>query len=327
MRRFDPKTIPLPELQEIILCGVGPRPIALVSTLSSKGEPNLAPFSFFNAFSANPPVIVFSPARRGRDGSTKDTYENLLETRECVVHAVTYDIVEQVNIASAEFDRGINEFTKSGLTAIDSELVKAKRVKESPFHMECRLKEMIPLGNGKGSGNLAICEVVLFHVAEKVLQGDKIDPLRMDLAARNGGAYYTRSYTASLFSLPKPKSKNIIGYDGLPAFIKKSHVYSANDLARLANTEALPSREEVHQWSEKIKKIKGNSQTWFVSFDRFAKKGLCEKMFAVAFALHKKKSKKAGACFEKTAAIALKQGNLSLAWTAALYMHYFPLSS
>jgi len=204
MREIDPKSAPLTQIFNLITGGIAPRPIALVSTVSEEGIDNLAPFSFFNAFGANPPIVAFSPARRSRDGTTKDTYNNLMENQECVIQVVTYDIVHQVNLASEEFDKNISEFKKSGLTPIPSQRVKPKRVKESPFQMECKLQQMIPLGEKKGSGNLAICEVLLFHVAEDLLEDDQIHPDRIRLVGRNGGSFYTKATGSAIFELPKP---------------------------------------------------------------------------------------------------------------------------
>src|SRR3989344_4144957 len=183
---------------EILTGGVEPRPIALVSTVSKDGSRNLAPFSFFNAFGSNPPTVVFSPARKTRDGTLKDTYNNLIETKECVIQAVTYTMVEKVNVTSAEFPPTVDEFTQSGLTPIDSHVVKPPRVKESPFQMECILKQMVPLGEKPGSGNLAICEVVMFHIAKSVYKNGIIHPELLDLVARCGGHFYSRAKGDSL---------------------------------------------------------------------------------------------------------------------------------
>jgi flavin reductase (DIM6/NTAB) family NADH-FMN oxidoreductase RutF len=192
----------------LLLGGVLPRPIALVSTISTDGIKNLAPFSFFNVFGANPPIIAFSASRRGRDGTFKDTYNNLVATRECVVQAVTYEMVEQINTASKEFPPSEDEFVLSGLTPIPSKLVAPHRVKESPFQMECKLHQMINLGDGNAAGNLAICEVVLFHIAQHILDDGQINPFKYDAVARLGGDYYTRVTAGSIFELAKPVSPN-----------------------------------------------------------------------------------------------------------------------
>ncbi len=192
------------ETLSLLTSGVAPRPIALVSTISKDGTVNLAPFSFFNAFGSNPPVIVFSPARRGRDDTTKDTYNSIVDTKECVVQVVTHKIVKKMNITSAEFSPEIDEFKEASFTPLKSHIVKPPRVKESPFQMECRLVHMIPVGEGKGSANLAICEVLLFHIEEALFENGKIHPDKLDLVGRNGGDFYTRAHGSALFELPKP---------------------------------------------------------------------------------------------------------------------------
>ena len=248
MKDINPKDISILEIQKLLLGGVSPRPIALVSTVSADGKNNLSPFSFFNAFGANPPMVAFSSSRRVRDGSLKDTYNNLMQTKECVIQAVTYDMVEQVSLSSTEYETGVDEFVKSGLTPIDSNIVKAKRVKESPFQMECKLDQMINLGNDKGSGNLAICEVVYFHVEEDIFQNGIIHPSLIDLVGRSSGDFYTRANGESLFEIEKPLSKKGIGYDQIPQFIKSSHTFSANNLGKFGNSERIPSEEEVNSF-------------------------------------------------------------------------------
>jgi flavin reductase (DIM6/NTAB) family NADH-FMN oxidoreductase RutF len=205
MKTFDLSQLGLQATHALLLAGIAPRPIALVSTQSSSGHNNLAPFSFFNAFGANPAMVAFSPSRRGKDGSLKDTYVNLMATRECVIQAVTFDMVHAVNETSKEFPPEVDEFKESGLTPLDSIQVKPKRVAESPFQMECRLHQMVHLGNGLGSGNLAICEVLLIHVSETVMTEGEVDPRKLDLVARNGGTFYTRSWGDALFSLARPR--------------------------------------------------------------------------------------------------------------------------
>ena len=207
MFELDPKNASIQEVHKLLLGGVGPRPIALVSTISEDGINNLSPFSFFNAFGANPPMVAFSPARRGRDGSLKDTYHNIMATKECVIQAVTHAIVEKVNIASTEWGPKVDEFERSGLTPIDSDLVKPKRVQESPFQMECKLHQMVHLGESNGSGNLTICEVLKFHVDESVMTQGQIDMRKIDLVSRMGGAFYCRAHGEALFELAKPDTK------------------------------------------------------------------------------------------------------------------------
>lgn len=210
MRTIDPKTTPQRDVFQMLIGGVSPRPIALVATLSAEGVRNLAPFSFFNAFGGNPPMIAFSAARSAKTGLFKDTYHNLVATKECTVQAVTHAMVEKVNLASAMVPPDVDEFELSGLSAVDSELISAPRVAESPFQMECVLKEMIHLGDGGGSGNLAICEVLRFHVSEEVLdESGKIDPRKLDLVGRNGGNFYTRAAGDALFELAGPTEEQV----------------------------------------------------------------------------------------------------------------------
>lgn len=305
MLRIDPKELPVPNVHAYLLGGVAPRPIALVSTVSESGRVNLSPFSFFNAFGANPPVVVFSPSRRGRDGSLKDTYNNIVTTKECVIQAVTYDMVQQVSLASTEYDTGVDEFVKSGLTPVPSELVKAPRVKESPFQMECKLLQMIPLGEGGAAGNLAVCEVMLFHVAEEIVENGVIQPDRIDLVARMGANFYTRARGESVFEVAKPIGRRGIGYDQLPDFIKNSHLLTANNLAQLGNVESLPSSEAVHAYIETLPDSPGND----------------DPRALLRSAAAKAESDRSGAVklmFE-AARKALDHNDVDLAWHALLY--------
>jgi flavin reductase (DIM6/NTAB) family NADH-FMN oxidoreductase RutF len=223
-----------------LLCGgVGPRPIALASTVSPEGVRNLAPFSFFNAFGSNPPTVAFAPNRRGRDGTLKHTYRNAVATGEFVIAAVTYAMVQQVNVASAEYPDGVDEFPKAGLTPRPGRLVRAALVEESPFQMECVLRQRLELGGGPGSGLLLVGEVVAFHVREECFQDGILHPELLDLVGRNGGAYYTRASGAALFRIDKPVGRPI-GYDGLPAALLSSRILCGNTLGRLANCDQLP---------------------------------------------------------------------------------------
>ncbi len=245
MRHIDPKTEPLKEVHQLMIGGISPRPIAFVSTLSKDGIRNLAPFSFFNAFGANPPMIAFSPARSGRTGEFKDTYHNLVATGECTVQLVSYDIVEQMNLASAAVGPEVDEFKLSGLTPLESDLVKPPRVAESPYQMECKLQQMIHLGEGKASGCMALCEIVRFHVSESIFGEDnRIDPHKLDVVGRNGKMYYTRASGAAMFAVATPPA-DAIGWDGLPQQVRQSEVFTGNMLARLANAKALPTEEEI----------------------------------------------------------------------------------
>jgi flavin reductase (DIM6/NTAB) family NADH-FMN oxidoreductase RutF len=225
------------------LCGgITPRPIAFVSTINSEGSRNLAPFSFFNAFGSNPPTIAFAPNRRGRDGSLKDTYQNIKATEQFVVATVSYAMTEQMNISSADYPSAIDEFVKSGLTPQKAKFIMPALVKESPFQMECRLNQIVELGSGPGSGLMIIGEVLCFHIAEDCLLNNLPDPERLDQVGRNGGSFYTRAYGEALFKVTKPVGKPI-GYDALPASLKKATFLTANDLGRLANSDHMPSFE------------------------------------------------------------------------------------
>jgi flavin reductase (DIM6/NTAB) family NADH-FMN oxidoreductase RutF len=245
MLSISPKDITISQLQSFLQGAVSPRPIAFASTISKNGKPNLSPFSFFNVFSANPPILVFSPARRVRGNTTKHTLQNAIDTREVVINVVNYDIVQQMSLSSTEYAEGINEFVKSGLTALPSELVKPYRVAESPVQFECKVNEIIELGTEGGAGNLIICEVIRIHINEAVLdENGMIDQYKIDLVSRMGGNWYSRS-NQGLFEVPKPISTLGIGVDNIPEFIRKSPVFKGNDLGMLGNIEALPSEEEI----------------------------------------------------------------------------------
>jgi len=222
------------------LCaGVAPRPIAFASTVDEAGVRNLAPFSFFNAFGSNPPMIAFAPNRRGRDGSVKHTYLNAVAVKEFVIATVSHTMVQQMNVASAEYGEGVDEFVKSGFTPLPARLVKAALVAESPLQMECRLHQVVELGTGPGSGLMVLGEVLCFHVQEHLLKGDLPDPALLDHVGRNGGAYYTRAFGEALFQVAKPAGQPI-GWEAVPDVLKASHILSANDLGRMANSAALP---------------------------------------------------------------------------------------
>ncbi|MFA7626360.1 MAG: flavin reductase family protein [Candidatus Kapaibacterium sp.] len=244
-RTINPNEVKQSEVQKWLTGGVAPRPIAFVSTISKDGIKNLSPFSFFGAFGSNPPVVAFSPARRGRDNTLKDTYNNLIDLKECVIHAVTTDIVQQMNLASSEFPPEVDEFNIAGFTPIESQIVKPYRVKESPFAMECKLLQMIELGGKNGSGNLAICEVLLFHINEDVITNDRIDPFKIRHTARNGGNWYTVADNNSMYELPKPSHDKAVGFYALPEFVRLSNILTANDIAKLASTDNIPSSYEA----------------------------------------------------------------------------------
>ena len=246
MLTIDPKEIPVPKLHHYLLGGVGPRPIALASTVDKDGNPNLSPFSFFNVFSANPPIMVFSPARSGRTGATKNTFDNVKETREVVINVVTYAIVQQVSLASSPYEKGVNEFIKSGLTPVASDLVKPFRVKESPVQFECKVNDIIELGQNGGAGNLVICEVLKIHINENVLdENDMIDQQKIDLVSRMGGNWYCRADQHAMFEVAKPITTIGIGVDAIPEKIRNSTILTGNELGLLGSVEEFPTQEEV----------------------------------------------------------------------------------
>ncbi len=316
MLHYEPKDLSIPEVHRLLLGGVAPRPIALVSTISKDGINNLSPFSFFNAFGANPPIVAFSPSRRGRDASLKDTYNNLIETRECVIQAVTHTMVEQVSLASAEYAPYVDEFVKSGLTPIESHLVKPKRVKESPFHMECKLLEIKSFGEGGASANLAICEVIKFHIDENVFTNGIVDPKKIDLVARMSGDYYTRS-EAGVFVVAKPEGKKCIGYDQVPKHIKESEIYSANDLGKFGNSEVIPTDAEVSSFISEMQNEKSTDfEPSYDAFIKYQNLNDYKKMFKAALSIKENKKRYVELCVKS----ALENKDMDFAWKAALYV-------
>ena len=249
MISYEPKDLTVQRLHHYLLGAVGPRPIALASTLDSDGNKNLAPFSFFNVFSANPPILIFSPARSGRTNTLKDTYHNVKEIPEVVINVVNFSIVERVSLASSPYPQGTSEFEKAGLTPIPSELVRPFRVKESPVQFECKVNQVVELGVEGGAGNLIICELKKMHLEESVLDADgMIDALRIDLVSRMGGDWYCRANAESLFEIKKPITTCGIGFDALPSDVLNSVVFNPEDLARLAGIETLPDETEVNEY-------------------------------------------------------------------------------
>ena len=242
MITIDPKEKSNAEIQGLFQGAIAPRPIALASTVDADGNINLSPFSFFNMFSTRPPILVFSPSRRGRNNTTKHTYENIKQVPEVVINIVNFDMVEQTSLASVEFPKGVNEFIKSGLTPVPSTKVKPPRVGESPASFECVVKQMIPLGGEGGAGILVICEVILAHFKEEILDArGRVDPQKLDAVSRMGGDYYCRAHGPAVFSVPKPTDKTAIGFDQLPLSVRGSHVLTGNDLGRLGSVERLPA--------------------------------------------------------------------------------------
>ncbi len=257
MLTLDPKELSPAKLQGYLQSAVAPRPIAFASTIDKNGKPNLSPFSFFNIFSSNPPILVFSPARRVRDNSIKHTLINCQETKQVVINVVNYDIVQQMSLSSTEYPDGVNEFAKSGLTAIPSDIVKPYRVAESPVQLECKVNEIIALGTEGGAGNMIICEVVKIHINEAILDSNGIiDPMKIDLVSRLGGNWYSRA-NQGLFEVQKPIVTLGIGVDAIPDFIKKSSIFNGNDLGKLGNVESLPTSEEITIFVKQNFEVKG----------------------------------------------------------------------
>lgn len=249
MLTIHPKEVTVPQLHSYLLGAVGPRPIAFASTIDANGNANLAPFSFFNVFSANPPILIFSPARSGRTGITKHTHDNVKEVPEVVINVVNYAIVQQCSLASAEYPKGVNEFTKAGLTPVPSTHIKPFRVKESPVQIECKVIEVKELGQNGGAGNLIICEVLAIHIDEAVLDSNKvIDQRKIDLVARMGGNWYCRAAGDALFELAKPLTSLGVGVDALPEAVRDSKILTGNDLGKLGNVEAVPDETEVNEY-------------------------------------------------------------------------------
>lgn len=245
MKTIDPKDITTVQLQAYMQSAIGPRPIALASTIDADGNPNLSPFSFFNMFSANPPILVFSPSRRVRDNTLKHTLFNVQATQQVVINVVNYEMVQQTSLSSTEYKDGVNEFEKAGFTMLKSDLVSPFRVAESPVQFECIVNEVIGLGDQGGAGNLVICEVVKIHINEAVLnEQGAIQQDKMDLVARMGGNWYTRA-NDGLFEVEKPLTTLGIGVDAIPEVVRKSPIFSGNDLGILGNVEELPSPEAV----------------------------------------------------------------------------------
>ena len=249
MKLFTPSEMSVPALQHLLQSAVGPRPIAFASTINKSGDVNLSPFSFFNIFSANPPVLIFSPARRVRDNSTKHTLDNVLEHPEVVINVVNYAIVQQMSLASSEYAMGVNEFVKAGLTELPSTIVKPPRVKESPVQFECSVSDVVALGDQGGAGNLVICKVLAIHVQDEILdEKGHINQNRIDLVARLGGNWYCRASGEALFEVEKPLQTLGIGVNQIPDAIRLSPVLTGNHLGQLANVEHLPHQDLVDEF-------------------------------------------------------------------------------
>ncbi len=270
MKTITPSDLSNFELQTLLQTAIAPRPIALASTIDLDGKINLSPFSFFNMFSSNPPIVIFSPARRVRDNTTKHTLENVLEVPEVVIGIVNYQIVQQISLASTEYGKEVNEFIKSGLTMKDSDLVQPQLIEECPVNLECKIIEVKHLGTEGGAGNLVICEVIKIHVREEYMDDQgALDQKKLDLVARLGGNWYSRNNAENLFEVPKPLVTKGIGFDQLPNEIKLSDIFTGNDLGMLANVEELPSGkfssdETVHIEAQKLLHHHQISEAWSV---------------------------------------------------------------
>ncbi|OSY87221.1 flavin reductase [Tenacibaculum holothuriorum] len=259
MLSINPKEIPVGKLHGYLLGAIAPRPIAFASTIDKEGNPNLSPFSFFNVFGANPPIMIFSPARSVRANTTKHTLDNSEEVKEVVINVVNYDIVQQMSLSSTMYPKGVNEFEKAGLTMLPSDEVKPFRVAESPVQFECKVKDIIYTGREGGAGNLIVCEVVKLHINEDVLAEDgSIDQHKIDLVARAGGSYYSRARDG-FFEIPKPISTLGIGVDQIPYEIRNSTILTGNNLGMLGNVEELPNQETVNNFAKEHAEFVGIS--------------------------------------------------------------------
>ena len=249
MISINPKDLPVQKVHQYLLGAIGPRPIAFASTVDAEGRSNLAPFSFFNVFSANPPILIFSPARSGRLNTTKDTYNNVKVLPEVVINIVNYDIVQQMSLASSPYAPGVDEFVKSGFTPLKSETINPARVAESPVQFECKVNQVVELGTEGGAGNLIICEVTRIHINENILDDNgMIDQHKIDLVSRMGGDWYCRADSNSMFEVKKPITTCGIGFDQLPIDILNSKVFSKNELGQLAGIEEFPNETDVNEY-------------------------------------------------------------------------------
>lgn len=277
MITIDPKKLSPAETQAYLQGAVGPRPIAFASTIDQNGNANLSPFSFFNLFSSNPPIMVFSPARRVRNNTVKHTLINAEETREVVINVVNYNIVQQASLSSTEYADGVDEFVKAGFTKLNSEAVKPYRVAESPVQFECKVNDIIALGTEGGAGNLIICEVVRIHINENILdENGKIDQHKIDLVSRMGGNWYSRA-NQGMFEVEKPLSTLGIGVDNIPEYIRKKTIFAGNDFGMLGNVEQLPNEEEIKKFVNNNQEIvKHIEQKNTEHLDKIAKQLLAE---------------------------------------------------
>ena len=289
MLSIDLSEIGVSKAHHYLLSAVGPRPICFASTIDEKGRSNLAPFSFFNVFSSNPPIAVFSPSRSGRTGQHKDTFNNVQKVKQVVINLVNYKMVEQMSLASSPYSPETDEFVKSGLTPLKSELIKPFRVKEAPVQMECEVIEIKELGQSGGAGNLVICKILKMHIAEELLNDEKmIDQEKIDLVARMGGDWYCRTDSNSMFEIKKPISTKGIGFDQIPKEILNSTILSGNDLGKLGGIEALPDETDVNEFrlielSELFLEFEDNAKALEIALHKKAKYFLSKNQLEAAW--------------------------------------------
>lgn len=289
MLSIDLSEVRVPKAHHYLLSAVGPRPICFASTIDEKGRSNLAPFSFFNVFSSNPPIAIFSPSRSGRTGQHKDTFNNVNKVKQVVINLVNYKMVEQMSLASSPYPPETDEFIKSGLTPLKSELIKPFRVKEAPVQMECEVIEIKELGQSGGAGNLVICKILKMHIAEELLNDEKmIDQEKIDLVARMGGDWYCRTDSNSMFEIKKPISIKGIGFDKIPNEVLNSTILSGNDLGKLGGIEALPDETGVNEFrlmelSELFLEFEDNAKALEIALHKKAKYFLDENQLEAAW--------------------------------------------
>ena len=245
IKTIDVKSGDNAELYKYLSSAITPRPIAFVSTINKNGSKNLSPFSFFNVFSINPPILIFAPVRRIRNNTSKDTLENVKQIKECVISIVTENIDQQVSLSSCDYDVDINEFEKAGFTELKSDLIKPSRIKESPINFECKVNKIIDLGTEGGSGSLVLCEVLKMHINKSILnEFNEIDPFKLNVVSRLGANWYGKTTKDSLYEIAKPISKKGMGVDNLPLHIRNSKILTGNELAILASREGVPEKSE-----------------------------------------------------------------------------------
>ena len=289
MLSIDLSEVRVPKAHHYLLSAVGPRPICFASTIDEKGRSNLAPFSFFNVFSSNPPIAIFTPSRSGRTGQHKDTFNNVNKVKQVVINLVNYKMVEQMSLASSPYPPETDEFIKSGLTPLKSELIKPFRVKEAPVQMECEVIEIKELGQSGGAGNLVICKILKMHIAEELLNDEKmIDQEKIDLVARMGGDWYCRTDSNSMFEIKKPISIKGIGFDKIPNEVLNSTILSGNDLGKLGGIEALPDETGVNEFrlmelSELFLEFEDNAKALEIALHKKAKYFLDENQLEAAW--------------------------------------------